>query len=350
MDIVGLDLLGSAQYAKEAVDIMSRLQGDFPGQKFAIGIIVEASGWSSGMVAARKLIKCSNVVAIRLHGIWRDDHNFQESDIKRAVEIAKRAKKLAINNPTKKVYYSPFLEHAMKDDLLVKVHTAVSKVLDDGVTYVNAAMPNGAKLKSSMKGFEEIHHETGKPDRTYIFSFDGHDQNDTDVEMYKNKHKDSNFFFSWVFPYNLKYTEKDKTQRADRKLVPPYKLVYSIVVQMLTKKGVNTKLPGDRIFKAFGEPGYEKDHSKPIERSWQMVFISPYNGKTITFKDRKNKVVATFTKTTGKYDGRNIFRCPEWGIDVLKKIDVPTKVVTVYEGETAIGKVNPLFRQNNYEN
>ncbi len=348
--IIGLDLLGSGQYVKQAVDIMSKLKIDFPEQKFAIGIIVEASGWSSGMIAARKLAACSNVSHIRLHGIWRDDHNFQESDIKRAVEIAKRAKKLAVNNPDKKIYYSPFLEHAMKADLLDKVYTAVTNVLGDTVTYVNSAMPNGAKLKNNMSGLEEIHHETGRPGRDYIFSFDGHDQNDTDVEMYKTKHKDSNFFFSWVFPFNLKYVEKDKTQRPDRKLVPPYKLVESLVLQLNIKKGVNTKLPADRIFKAFGEPGFEKDHSKPIDRSWQMVFISPYNGKTITFKDRKNKVVATFTKTTGKYDGRNIFRCPEWGIDVVKKIDVPTKVVTVYEGETAIGKVNPLFRQNNYEN
>jgi len=201
-----------------------------------------------------------------------------------------------------------------------------------------------------MVGLEEIHHETGKPTRTYIFSFDGHDQNDTDVEMYKNKHKGSSYFFSWVFPFNLKYVEKDKTVRSDRKLVPPYKLVKSLVTQMLIKKGVNTQLPNDRIFKAFGEPSFDNDHSKPIERSWQMVFISPYNGKTITFKDRKNKVVATFTKTTGKYEGRNIFRCPEWGIDIINKIDAPVKVVTVYEGDTAIGKVNPLFRQNNYKN
>lgn len=349
MDIIGLDLLGSGQYVKQAVQIMSKLQSDFPKQKFAIGIIIEASGWSSGMVAARQLIKCPNVAALRLHGIWRDDHNFQESDIPRAIEIAKRAKELAINNPNKKVYYAPFLEHGMKDNLLAKVHASVTKILENKVRYVNAAMPNGAKLKNNMAGLEEIHHETSIPKRDYIFSFDGHDQNDTDVEMYKNKHKDSDFFFSWVFPFNLKYVEKDKTARANRKLVPPYKLVESLVTQMLIKKG-NAKLPADRIFKAFGEPSFDNDHSKPIERSWQMVFISPYNGKTITFKDRKNKVVATFTKTTGKYDGRNIFRCPEWGIDIVKKIDVPAKVVTVYEGDDAIGKVNPLFRQNNYEN
>ncbi len=343
---VCLDLLGSAQYGDHAVKLLNDLALEFPNVDFIVGIIVKAAGWESGTVTARKLAPLDNVVGIRLHGLWLDSHGFEESHIEEILPAARNTVLLAEKHPDKKFYFSPFLEHKMRTELLNKVYSQVQGILEDKVTYVNSAMPGGAKLSSKQKGLEEIHHELDKPTRDYIFSFDGVDQNDADITKYKLKHPSASMFFSWVFPYNLKYTGKDTTIRLHRKLFPPLKLVVNSVYQFITDEG-ETRLPQDRIYKAVGEPGFEKDHSKPISRSWQMVYISPYSGGKVEFKQR-GKVVATFNKTTGVYDGRNIFRCASWGLDVWKALPKNNKLVNVWEGENRVGIVNPIFRVNNF--
>lgn len=197
----GIDYLGGQNYINTIVDHHP------PG--FAAGFLVKASGWKSGLKAARALAKTGKCPVMRIHGIWHDNHHFTEKDIAPAVKIAKRVAKFQAAYPNIKIMYSPWLEHGAKNKLFKKCAKACKKELPKKVKIVNS----GPKR---LRGIDEVHHSSpiwGK----YIFSFDGEDMFESNVEATKKNHKKSIYFFGWIPECNGKKYLHETTPRPDRK-------------------------------------------------------------------------------------------------------------------------------------
>lgn len=182
---------------------------------YAAGFLCYASGWKNGILAARSLAAAGGAArcpVMRISGIWRDDHNFTEKDIPRAVKQAEKVAALAADYPEIKIFFSPWLEHRADKKLWNKCKKACRKVLPRRVKIVNCG-------PARPKGINEVHHSNPVPGK-YIFSFDGKDMFKSSVPYWKSKHKNSLYFYGWFPQLNGKCYLNDSTPRSQRKCWP----------------------------------------------------------------------------------------------------------------------------------
>lgn len=339
-----IDLLAGNNYIPRVLEFCELMAELYPEEKLTLGFLVRAKGWDDGYKVIRKVAKLDNVDTIRVHGLWLDSHTFREGHIKETVEIGEKVSKIAAKHKDVKFYYSPCLEHRMDRALAKKFRKANQY---DNLTFVNCFIDGGHQFK---KGINEIHHRLLPLTSNYIHSWDGIDQYDSDVQRYKNIHKNALANMAWCYPFNQKYSKKDPTKREDRKLVPPLKLLESLAVQLMVEADSHINLMSNRIYKAFSEPEQQGSHATPNPRSWKMAYLTPFKGD-VEFKV-KGKVIAKFHNTGSMHGDQYIYRCDKWGLDAYREVIKvkPNGLVHVWEGDKKVGKVNPLFRANYFRN
>lgn len=201
---LGLDYIGLVNYWK--------VVRDFHPKGYALGVLVYASGWRSGMRALRNVLKkrACDIPAVRVSGIWHDNHNFDSRDIRKAKRIARRVGKLADQYPCIDWYYQPWLEPSASKEDMTKCCTQCRKVLPHNVRLVTG----GIELPNR---FLELHHSLTSASHKHLFSFDGLSMSDCDPNLFKQVHKNARIFFGWIWECNGKKDKYDATPRHKRK-------------------------------------------------------------------------------------------------------------------------------------
>lgn len=200
----GLDYIGGVNY-------INAIRNGHP-DGFAAGFLCRASGWKNGIRAARALAKTGRCPVMRIHGVWRDDHNFTEKHISIAVKQAEKVAKLVELYPGIKFYYSPWLEHRANLRLFRKCARACKKVLPKKVKIVSSGLVRP-------RGIDEVHHAGPLPGK-YIFSFDGKDMCKSNIGYWRNIHYRALLFYGWTPKLNGKKSMSDKTERSKRSYYP----------------------------------------------------------------------------------------------------------------------------------
>lgn len=180
---------------------------------WAAGFLCEASGWRSGLIAARALAETGKCPVMRFHGLWLDSHKFTNANISPAVKWANRIVNFHQQYPEIKLYYSPWLEPYISSDLMRECKRACKKILPKEIGFVQG--------KVLPHGINEAHHSmpiSGK----YIYSYDGSDCLHThtgymnSVKGEKHLHEHALLFFLWTPHCNGKKSVTDTTAREDR--------------------------------------------------------------------------------------------------------------------------------------
>lgn len=345
---VSLDLLGGINYPKRVIKIIKHVAVKFPDVRLNIGLLANASGWDENEYKSltAKVIKEPNVCGIRLHGLWKDDHRFKDSDIPLAKEIGQEFNKISLTNRAVRCSYSPCLEHEMSSALLAKF---VKGCTFGNLCYVNSYIKNGARLEN---GINETHHSLAPSKKGDNHSFDGLDQLDADMNKYKVLHKKAEDFYGWSWYCNQKCSKKDTTKRENRKLLPQLRMIDVMIYQALHTYPPEHKLDKGRIYKAFCEAHLDSK-GQADSRSYSIVFLTTGRPKEITFR-AKGKVLLKLEPTTTLHGEQKIYRniFNPFAIDLWQdalKIN-GTGLVSVFEDGVKVGTVLPIFRCGDYRN
>lgn len=355
--VVSLDLIGAINYPRRANQIVAHVHKNFPSVQLNIGLLANASGWSETryIPLIKNIIKKPNICSIRLHALWEDSHVFTEAHIPKARKIGQELQKIAKANPHVKFYFSPCLEHTMNLALTKKFYDACQF---PNLTYVNSPIKNGAKLPNVIN---EHHHTLIAGKAGDIFSFDGLDQLDAEMNKFKDIHRKSDYFYSWSWFCNSKASKKDTTKRQDRKLLPQLRMIDVMVYQALEAYPPSHKLQSGRIYKAYAEAHLDSK-GQADSRSYSITYLTSGdrlpNGNTaypneILFK-AKGKTLLRLTYSGTTHGKQRIYRnlSNPFALDLWHDALELNKrgMVNVWEDKKRVGRVMPLFRCGEYRN
>lgn len=318
--MIGLDYLALPKYPSVA-------RKELPPQ-FAIGCF--SSTFGDARPAVEAILKTGKCFTVRVHLMWKDNHNFTTKDFPAIVKEAKKWVPLVNKYFEVTWYFSGACEnHLSKKDAL----TLANKVLEVLPTeiYVNS----GDAIISGPNIINEVHGVKAKALKVpYIFSYDGNACVDSNVEALKAKHKDAKIFFLWEPRFNGRWETNDNTPRPERKGWPDAKLIRSVVA-LATQTGTS-KLPKKWIYKSHSE---NKGTGDP--RAEKPVMIAPIKSTQISLK------LGNDTKATLKYhspytDGRHRYYATKWGYEIA------SEPLDVWANGKKHGFVTPSFRANIY--
>lgn len=332
----GLDYLCGAKYG----DLILR---EHP-TGWAAGFFLELDGIGNSSKVIEALAQTGRCPIFRIHGIWKDEHDFSLRDANLAIIRAKVVQAFAVKFPNIRFEYSPFCEHEISD---VKV---VDKILGDcqkaapKCTIVNSIHGRGALSK---KYKNEVHGIKAKPTvGRYNFSFDGSSQVDSDVHSIKEQHRSAEVIFFWDPLFNLRWETNDKTKRRDRKAKPSSELIDSLIFQS-TDKGQQfiSEYPKDFIFKTHG------DFHLGDAKSNRPVIITKHKVDFIDLKLLNGQVVQRLPLKSRYEDGvRWRYYAQDWGYQIAEKarrISGGPHVLVCIGNEKPI-VVNAGFRENDF--
>lgn len=312
MTMYGLDLLGIAKFKDVAVK-------NFPAG-WALGAFSQTFG--DALPAVEAIIKTGKCPRVRLHLLWKDQHDFTSKDIPLAVKEAKRVKKLVDKYPAIEWLISGCCEHKMNGALAKQFKDKILQVLPT-VTYVNSYMEGGASLPDCIN---EIHGTKAREPkvRPYQFSFDGNSASDANIPAIEQTLDEANTFFFWNSKFNGKTKDEDKTPREKRTAWPDSNYMKAIIY-LASIKG-NTSLPKNALWKPISEKNFP-------------CLITPIKSNKVELRVG-GKAVHTL-KYFGTYvDGRHRYYASKWGYQL--------GVCEVWINNKKYGTVNCGFRENSY--
>ena len=199
---LGIDYIGGVNYIPTIVRHHPEGMG--------AGFLCRADGWGNGIRAARALAETGLCPVMRIHGLWRDNHHFNEKFISPAVEQAKEVDKLARDYPNITIFYSPWLEPDATPEIMSLCLRRCRKVLLKRVKLVA-----GRTIRNRIN---EYHHIMWAVPGKYIFSYDGAQMRQ--VNHMKKVHKKAKLFYGWIPKFNGKHSLYDSTPRELRKCWP----------------------------------------------------------------------------------------------------------------------------------
>lgn len=334
--IWGLDYLGGAKYK----DVILR---EHP-EGWAAGFFTYVDGFGDSLPVVEALILTGRCPIVRLHLMWKDKHDFRESDISFVQREARRVKQLV----DKYRYTSQFriswaCEHKMNSALNAKFYNAVKSILGDTVLYVNTPLKDGALMSGVIN---EFHGHDTKPRTGGVihFSYDGTNCFDADVEAYKKNYASADIHFFWFPQMNGRLKTEDKTPRPKRKAWPTSNEIDSAIYLHNPKGGA--ALPSKWIWKSHSD----RHQTPPESRAGKPVLITPVKGARVELVADNGQVVAT-ARHSGRFtDGREMYRFSDFGFNLAEKAKriQGHSVCKVRIGSKVYGRVNPAFRQNEY--
>lgn len=324
----GLDLLGVAKYR----DIALR---EFP-KGWALGAFANTFGDVFPTIEA--FCKTGKPKRVRIHGLWKDDHNFTEADIPAAQKEGRRLAAFAENYPEIEFRYSPCCEHRMDAELAEKYRQETTSVIGRCL-YVNTPMTGGATLGKCLNEIHGGRFNERIPPGPIDFSYDGTAAEDSDVEGFKRKFAQADTFYFWSPRFNGSWEMGVKLPRPERNGWPDRRMMRSIAY--LHNVRGETKLPSSKwLWKSHSE---NKGTGDP--RAEKPCLIGPVNVPVVTLRVG-SKVIGTFKKYGGYDSGRWRYYGTIYGYEYVKKAN--QSVVDIYAGRKKYGHINPGFRDGVY--
>ena len=319
MTIVCIDTLGGVKYP----EVIAKIP-----KKNGTGYFWEEFGPAKGAIEKDAR---SGRSYIRVQGIWSKTHSFGSSDEGKAVRIAKEVQRLAVKYPKTLFEYSPYCEHRKDakymEALLRKLLTHCPKV-----ALVNSPISGGQWVR----GFKnEIHHNdkpAGMPEGRFNYSMDGLHQLDCDIEKHKKviQNPCCDAWFCWALQNNCKPNSKPENNKPpkQRKTKPTPDLHTAMLFQVENAKQ-KVSLPKGWLYKAYAE-----QHTDVDSRANKPVILGP-KGKRF----RKLSLGKIELKESGIKDGRQVWRCNQWGFKIGRTLEIKA------DGKL-VGTVDAAWREN----
>ncbi len=321
---LGLDCLGLARFSNAAQEAIP--------SNYAIGVFSRTFG--DAMPAVSNVVKSRGCNVVRVHLMWSDSHSFSDADIPTLTSEAKRWADFGNRHKNVKLFLSPFCEHNVGHP---------DKYLDLVKKHAPNCEPVNAPWKGGMSGkyINEVHGtDAPAPGGRYIFSFDGDDMLESNIETLKLRHQSAMIWFGWTANFNG-VTEVDaaKVPREKRTAWPSNKLVRSVRYVMDMSRGPAI-LPANWIWKSHAE-----DTGTGDVRTNKPILIAPIKAKSAELL-RAGQVIAS-APYYGPFDGgRSRYYFPQWGYEFSQNNG--NTILDVSIGGKVYGKVNPAFRAGTY--
>lgn len=334
----GIDWLGGARYKNMVIS-------QHPAG-YAAGFFWEVDGFGCAYDVIDELLSTGKCPRVRIHLMWKDQHDFNETDIKTCVQRVKEINPLVIKYPNVEFMISPACEHRMDLALATKFRNRVMKNANERCIYVNT--PESSRFAIFDDAINELHHDHFvKTKGLNQFSFDGKECFDSIFTSYRKKAKKAGVitFFAWGFRCNGRWDEKDPTPRKDRTGWPEPKYCKSMV-RLFGVKG-KTSLPDKWLYKSHAE-----NKNENLGREEKPVFVIPYKADKILLK-AAGKEVYSF-EYNGPYEhkpGFHSYREKDgpaiWGYEIADKVlqIKPTAICSVIVDKKKVGQINPVFRE-----
>ena len=246
--------------------------------------------------------------------MWKDNHFFGATEEKKVKKRLKRCVKYIQSIR----HHSPKTEWAI---VLFLESTGYSKKqYRQYIKSISHLVPEDIKLIINateghiIRAYDSAGHHTWFKDGHAVFSFDGMDAKDADVEGWKDIAKNCKWFLFWTWSYNLKFSHKDSRSRVFR-TSPPQDGEITGMCALAGKKG-DTRLPAGWIWKVFAER-----YIFPLARSNRPTLLCDVKDALIHLVS-EGDVIATLTydKEDPHQAGRYIYRLNDWGWKVADKI------------------------------
>lgn len=298
-----------------------------------------------------KLLSQSSVPSLKLHAMWEDNHTYvpKQHDKIILAEFDK-AKRLRARHPDVTIYFSPLCERDNRsssyDDLLHRINRE-----GEGIVALNSFAKAGR-----VNGIvSEVHGKMGAPGGTYLYSTDGDQVFDMDIEALKTKHIDAEVIECWISMFNGKCNDKlsgekgaDTTKRNLRKAWPIDKHILSIVPYASERGEISWNKKW--IYKTHAD---QHSKTKPAPREGKPVIIVPHKVSHLEFHTTDDRLIARFPRDIATFNapgtpqhGFYIYRSASWGYEIREKAVAMhgSPLVIVKAGGKVFGKLNPAFR------
>lgn len=329
----GIDCLALAKYRRETIRHLPKNWG--------LGAFTKVDGFGDGLRALVEVLRRrKDIPFVRLHLMWRDDHNFTSRDYEFVRREAKRVLPVIQRYSNIKFYISPVCEHRLDETKWSVFASIVAKELASvAFTLVNSPEKTG-RFKNVIN---EYHHEKGGDS----FSYDGGNCFDADVETDKENYINAPYFFFWNCQFNGRMKLEDKTPRPERKAYPVKEHFESIKVISGKRGNIKTSIKG-----LIGKSHSDQHDNKPTGKDCKPVYITPLNVSPRVLTARvRGKIIATSSvkqpyneKKNGKV-GRQIgwrYYFPKWGYQISSDI------VELWGDNKKLADTNLAFRCFNY--
>lgn len=345
MAVPGVDYLAGGKYPNAVLKVHP--------DGWAAGFILDVDGFGSTLPVIEKLCSQKKPSSVRIHGIWRDNHDFNNPKLwALAAERAKAVNALALKFPSVQFFYSPYLEHRMTGSTLQKAYVTVLRELLPQVKYVNCYISGGSALSTEIN---EVHGNTpGKPRgaKGYFVSLDGTSCANVDMESWKKRYSDAWIQFVWDFRNNGRAGEKDKTKRPSRKHYADEKYLTS-QIRLMKPKGVAPKFGVKST--PFKKPSLVKTHAEdgvtmPQSRANRLLLILPKKLGDVSLITSNGKVVDRLTYYA-PYKNSYRYYSSKYGFEVgLAALSASgSEFVVAKLGNEYFGPFNPSFREGYFD-
>jgi len=330
----GLDHLGLAKYGNLAL-------AEHP-EGWALGAFSQTFG--DAIPAVKRIIDSGRCPRIRLHLLWKDDHNFGAREFEAIRREARRIRPFYDAYKSKaEIRISGACEHKLKRADAERLKAIVQRELP-GVAYVNTPWIKGGG--QTISGINEIHgNEARAIGGVYDFSFDGNNAVDSDVVSIAKRLSGADTFYIWNSQCNGRKTTADKTPRPERKAWPTSRYIDSWIALSRLPVG-KTSLPAKWIYKSHAD-----QHDVPPEpRAGKPVWICPIKAGEIIVRCRNGQIVDR-AKYYGTFTGGGYrFYGGEWGYltaEKARRIQGDTLCQVVINGKV-VGVIDPSFRAGSF--
>lgn len=179
---IGIDYILGGMYRKAI------LKAHPPG--WMAGFLWKASWIPSSKKVIRQLCASGKCPRMRISLVWDDNHTFKKKHVRLVKKRAKALRKIIFDYPQIYFYVQPFLEpHHVDDDVNRAAIKALKNILPADVVIVTGDGFGGRGI------IHEGHHAGYRGQQ--IFSFDGLDCMESNVQTWKHRAKDAYIFFLW---------------------------------------------------------------------------------------------------------------------------------------------------------
>lgn len=344
--IFGFDNLGGARYPNVILRSHKR------GAAFGCFLEVDGFGKADGLieeVAKRKLAS-----VIRVQGLWRDKHDFNQTDVVKAENFAIRVQRIASKYPEIGWYFSPFCEHNFNEATMRAV-AAIIKRACPSAKFVNS--PNKGVNTFLRNEINEIHGTRTAPrGYKYIYSYDGYSAEDSNIPEMIERHKNAELFMFWVGRHNglweVPKEGEPRPPRSTRKGWVDDKMMRAMWDWTSFTSG-SSKFPPYTCWKAFSE-----NHGEGSNRDEKPVMIIPVKVPEITIKDTKGGLLYKLKEFPGPIKDSPPWSAnkpgyryysPVWGFELADKARRRTgcRLVVIEYGKTKL-TIDPAIRHGTY--
>lgn len=331
----GLDFLGLPKYGALALQ-------EFP-QGFALGAFSQTFGDAIPWV--KRIIDSGRCARVRLHLLWKDDHNYGAKEFEQIKKEARRIRPFYDAYKSKaEIRISGACEHKLKRADAERLKAIVLRELP-GATYVNTPWIKGGG--QTISGINEVHgSDASAPRGQYDYSFDGDNAVDSDVVSVAKRLSGADTFYIWNSQCNGRKTTQDTTPRPERKAWPTSNYIDSWIALSRTSSVGVVKLPAKWTYKSHAD-----QHTVPPEpRAGKPVWICPIKASEIVLKTRNGQVVDR-AKYYGPFTGGgHRFYSPNWGYLTAEKARriQGDYLCDVWIQGKKVGTIDPAFRAGNF--